>query len=121
SMIVNSKDQLVVFGTTASSDFPVTHGAYDTTYHGQGDIFVSIFSEDGSHLVSSTFVGGTGRDGFNGDKPYNEPTGSLSYNYGDAYRGEVIVDDSDNILVASCTQSLDLITKNSFQKSFGGV
>ena len=121
SMIVNSKDQLIVFGTTASSDFPVTSNAYDKTYHGNGDIYISIFSEDGSKLIASTYIGGGGRDGFNGDQPYRGPTGPLSYNYGDAYRGEVIVDDSDNILVASCTQSNDLLTKNPFQKSFGGV
>jgi len=121
SMIVNSKDELVVFGTTASADFPVTPNAYDTTYHGNGDIFVSIFSEDGSRLVASTYVGGKGRDGFNGTQPYVEPTGDLSYNYGDAYRGEVIVDNADNILVASCTQSDDLVTKQSFQAKFGGV
>ncbi len=121
SMIVNSKDELIVFGTTASSDFPVTSGAYDTVYHGQGDIYITIFSEDGSKLIASTYIGGSGRDGFNGNQPYNEPTGPLSYNYGDAYRGEVIVDDSDDILVASCTQSQDLITKTPFQSKFGGV
>ncbi len=121
SMIVNSKDELIVFGTTASDDFPVTPNAYDTTYHGNGDIYIAIFSEDGSKLIASTYVGGGGRDGFNGSQPYSEPTGPLSYNYGDAYRGEVIVDNADNILVASCTQSNDLITKQPFQSNFGGV
>ena len=121
SMIVNSKDELIVFGTTASSDFPITSDAYDTVYHGQGDIYITIFSEDGSKLIASTYIGGSGRDGFNGNQPYVEPTGPLSYNYGDAYRGEVIVDDSDNVFVASCTQSLDLKVKSPFQSKFGGV
>jgi len=122
-MVVNSKGELIVFGTTASANFPVTSGAYDQTYHGAGDIYISKFSVDGSSLLASTFIGGTGRDGFNGTDPYNQsgPTGPLSFNYGDAYRGEVIVDKNDNILVASCTQSQDLITSNPFQKAFGGV
>jgi len=121
SMIVNSKGQLIIFGSTASKDFPVTSGAYDTQYHGAGDIYVCILDSNGSKLIASTYIGGSGRDGFNGDQPYNEPTGPLAFNYGDQYRGEVIVDKSDNILVASCTQSSDLITKNSFQPGFGGV
>src|SRR5439155_703094 len=107
SMIVNSKGELIIFGTTASKDFPVTAGAYDTHYHGNGDIYISKLSADGATLIASTYIGGAGRDGFNGDQPYNEPTGPLAYNYGDAYRGEVIVDKNDNILVASCTQSSD--------------
>jgi gliding motility-associated-like protein len=121
SMIVNSQGNLVVFGTTTSTDFPVTSGAYDTHYHGNWDLFVSIISADGSRLIASTYVGGNGADGFNGDQPYSEPTGPLAFNYGDAYRGEVIVDKADNVLVATCTQSSDLLTKNPFQNSFGGV
>ena len=34
---------------------------------------------------------------------------------------KVIVDDSDNVFVASCTQSLDLKVKSPFQSKFGGV
>ena len=34
SMIVNSADELFIFGTTASSDFPTTVSAYQTTFKG---------------------------------------------------------------------------------------
>ena len=44
-------------------------------------------------------VGGSANDGIN-----NQIT-QLAYNYGDQFRGEVIVDDQDNIYIASCTQS----------------
>jgi gliding motility-associated-like protein len=121
SMVVNSKDELVIFGTTTSSNFPVTSGAYDTKYHANWDLFICKLSSDGTKMIASTYVGGNGADGFNGDQPYNEPTGPLAYNYGDAYRGEVIVDKSDNVLVATCTQSSDLAPKNAFQSQFGGV
>ncbi|MBR3828073.1 MAG: hypothetical protein IKJ40_02070, partial [Bacteroidales bacterium] len=34
SMYVNTFDELLIFGTTGSSDFPVTPGAYDTSFNG---------------------------------------------------------------------------------------
>jgi gliding motility-associated-like protein len=121
SMIVNSKGELVIFGTTSSKNFPVTKNGYDTSYHASWDLFVAKLSSDGTKLLASTFIGGNGADGFNGDQPYSGPTGPLAFNYGDAYRGEVVVDNSDNVLVATCTQSSDLKLKSAFQKSFGGV
>lgn len=50
---------------TQSSDFPVTPGAYDTSFNGNQDGVVSCLSADGSQLLWSTFVGGSGQDGFN--------------------------------------------------------
>jgi len=125
SMIVDSKGDLIIFGTTASTNFPITSGAYQSSNGGYEDIYISKLSSDGTTLLASTYVGGKGWDGYNGTNPYptnpREPTGPLAFNYGDAYRGEVIVDKSDNILVATCTQSSDLKTLNPFQMSFGGV
>lgn len=119
SMIVNSKNQLVVFGTTFSRDFPVSSAAYDDKLNGIADIFVFVLSADGKSMIGSTFIGGDGIDGLNGDaSPGGTP---LAYNYGDQYRGEVIVDASDNIYVATSTQSAgDFPTKNAFQTSYGG-
>jgi hypothetical protein len=44
-------------GNTASPDFP-TVNAYDSTYGGHYDCFVSRLSADGSTLLYSTFIGG---------------------------------------------------------------
>jgi gliding motility-associated-like protein len=120
SMVVNSNDELVILGTTSSDDYPVTSGVLDESYNGNWDIFVTILKSDGSGLVASTFLGGTGPDGLNGDKIYDYPSGPLAYNYGDEYRGEVIVDNRDNILIASTTQSKNFPVKNAFQPNFGG-
>ena len=57
-MLCNSTDELFVFGTTSSSDFPVGSSAYDSTYNGMNDMFVSKLSYDGTQLLGSTFVGG---------------------------------------------------------------
>jgi hypothetical protein len=56
-----------VTGHTNSSDFPVTPGAFDTTFNSfpsylGGDNFVTKLNPDGSALVYSTFVGGGGRE-----------------------------------------------------------
>lgn len=114
SLHVNDNDELYVFGTTASPDFPVTSNAFDTSFNGgpsvtlstslgfpQGsDIFVSKFNMDGTQLLGSTFVGGTGNDGVN-------TASGLRKNYADDNRGEIVVDANSNVFVVSSTYSTD--------------
>jgi hypothetical protein len=49
---------VVVTGTTTAVSFPTTPGAFNTTYGGAGDIFVTKFNPTLSQLVFSTYVGG---------------------------------------------------------------
>jgi hypothetical protein len=51
-----------VTGATASSDFPTTAGAFDGSYNGAGDAFVTRFDRAGSAVSYSTFLGGTASD-----------------------------------------------------------
>ncbi len=51
-----------VAGTTFSTDFPTTPGAFDTSYNGGGDVYVSKLDPTGSSLVYSTFLGGSALD-----------------------------------------------------------
>lgn len=102
SLIVDNNDDLVILGTTASSNFPVPSTAYDDTLNGT-DIFVVKISSDGTSLLGSTFIGGSSIDGLNNGNP-------LKYNYADDYRGEIVVDANNNILVASTTLSDDFPT-----------
>src|SRR5207237_6972721 len=44
------------------SQFPTTPGAFDTTYHGGRDAFVTKFDAAGATLIYSTFLGGSGDD-----------------------------------------------------------
>jgi hypothetical protein len=55
-----------VTGSTDSADYPTTRHAYDRSYDGGGDVFVSRLEGSGSGLVYSTFLGGTGRDSATG-------------------------------------------------------
>lgn len=118
SLIVNEQNELMLFGATGSSDFPITTGAYDITFNGGNflsfqsngteydngtDLYVSKFNSDGTNLLASTFVGGTQNDGANASN-------ILGYNYGDYYRGEIQVDNLGNAYIASCTYSSDFPT-----------
>jgi hypothetical protein len=51
-----------VAGTTSSSNFPTTSDAYDTSFNGANDAFVSKLTSSGSSLIYSTFLGGGGDD-----------------------------------------------------------
>jgi beta-propeller repeat-containing protein len=60
---VDALGQAYVTGHTASSNFPTTPGAYQTTYGGGvADAFVAKLSASGSTLVYSTYLGGSGYD-----------------------------------------------------------
>lgn len=52
-----------VAGGTNSQDFPTTPGAFDTERDGGGDAFLARLDADGSSLVFSTFLGGSGGEG----------------------------------------------------------
>ena len=130
SMIANAAGELIIMGTTGSLDFPVTATAYDNSYNGGpftlvddfinfsngSDIFVSKLSADGASMIGTTFIGGSGLDGMNLAGGY-----STFYNYGDFARGEVMIDDADNIYVASCTNSSNFpTTPGAFQTTLSG-
>lgn len=142
SMFVNTFDELIVMGTTGSNDFPVTTGAYQME-HGGGssldyegsqiryangsDIFVCRFSADGSQLLASTYIGGSGNDGLNFRHRYNnnyqvlmDGNDSLYYNYGDGARGELITDNLNNVYVGSTTMSMDFPTTEGCLQSVNG-
>jgi gliding motility-associated-like protein len=128
SMIVNSANELFIYGTTASADFPTTLSAFQTNFKGGAgfspagigvsfpngsDIFVSRLSANGGNLLASTFIGGTGNDGLN-------TAPQLKYNYADEVRGEIDIDQQNNVYIATCTKSTDFPTTNSFQNNSNG-
>ena len=128
SMIVNSANELFIYGTTASADFPTTQFAFQQQFAGGGplspsgigvsfpngsDIFVSRLNANGGDLLSSTFIGGSGNDGLN-------TSTQLKYNYADEVRGEIDIDYQNNIYIATCTKSTDFPTLNSVQTISNG-
>lgn len=79
-----------VGGTTKSADFPTTVNALQTQLLGPSDFFVSRISPDGTSLIYSTFLGGTGTE--------SSETHSL------------FVDESGQAFVACATNSTDIST-----------
>ena len=65
---VDGAGNAYVTGHTASTDFPTTAGAFDTTYNGGDDAFVTKLNPSGSALVYSTYLGGSGDDDGYGDR-----------------------------------------------------
>lgn len=121
SMIVDKTGNLLIMGTTKSPDFPIGIApAFDDSHNGLSDIFVVRISKDGSSLLNGTFVGGSGFDGLNGDRPSGSIT-PLLYNYADDFRGEIILDTNDNVYVASSTSSSDFPVLNAFDATMNGM
>ena len=98
SLVTDKYNNLVVFGTTLSANYPVKTGCYDVSFNDSFDIIVTKLSADGIQLIGSTYVGGSGVDGIN-------VADSLRMNYADEFRGEVIIDNANNIIVATSTSS----------------
>ena len=63
SMITDFDQQLYIYGSTESSNFPITGNAFQQSKAGSSDIIVTKLNSDGSALIGSTYIGGikTGR------------------------------------------------------------
>jgi gliding motility-associated-like protein len=129
SLICNADNELLMYGTTSSPNYPVSPGAYDTTFNGgtgfapQGvgtdyvngsDIVITRLNWAGSALVGSTFLGGSSNDGVN-------TATVLKFNYADEFRGEIDLRDDGAVVIASCTYSANFPIVSGFQNIIGGA
>lgn len=70
-IVVDATGAVYVAGETASADFPVTPGAFQSTYAGsesinRGDAFVVKLAPGGSSFAYATYLGGGSNDGSTG-------------------------------------------------------
>jgi gliding motility-associated-like protein len=124
SIVSDANGNLYVLGVTSSIDFPVTTGAPQTTFSGGAltvqnglqftgtDLIVFKLNPTGTNLIGSSFYGGSGNDGLN--------LQTLNYNYGDQFRGEIILDDANNVYIASTTLSNNFPVVNGFDGTLSG-
>ncbi|HEX5246998.1 MAG TPA: SBBP repeat-containing protein [Gaiellaceae bacterium] len=62
AIAVDSSGDAYVSGNTASSDFPVTPGAFQSSLTGPSDTFVAKINPTATALAYSTYLGGSGSD-----------------------------------------------------------
>jgi hypothetical protein len=103
SIAADVSGAVYVTGFTNSVAFPTTPGAFQPTFGGvanvdQSDAFVAKISPDGSTLVYSTYLGGSGLD----------------------YPSQVVADASGNAYVVGFTNSTDFPVVRALQQAIGG-
>jgi Beta-propeller repeat len=104
---VDASGSAYVTGRTTSPDFPTANPLQPALGTPGGNAFVAKLSPDGSTLVYSTYLGGTG----NAALP--------QYRGGDLGNG-IAVDAAGNAYVTGLTSSPDFPTLNAFQPTLGG-
>ncbi|MFC1557743.1 SBBP repeat-containing protein [candidate division KSB1 bacterium] len=96
---LDSNGNAFITGSTRSSDFPTTTGAFDNSYNGEDDGFVCKLNSSGNALIYSTFLGGSGSDGCGG----------------------IIVDGSGDAYITGSTGSSDFpITSGAYDETYNG-
>jgi hypothetical protein len=98
AIAVDAEGNAYVTGITESANFP-TVNAFQSTYGGDGDTFVTKFDPAGSALVYSTYLGGSGYE--NGQS--------------------ITVDAGGNAYVTGITSSTNFPTANPLQASLAGA
>lgn len=100
SIAIDSYGEVCVTGLTASSNFPTSTDAFDTSYNGDNsDIFISKLRGNLTKLNASTYMGGSSDD-----------TGE-----------SIVVDREGNIFVTGETYSSNFpVIKGSYDTSYGG-
>lgn len=141
SMITNDKNELFILAVSGSTNFPASVNTFSGgspfipvggyTFSNGSDIVIIKLSADGAGLIKSRYVGGPFNDGANFKSGLTSLNTALTIiNYGDELRGELVIDEEDNIYVASSTNNAAFTTnidtttsfpvKNGFQENFGG-
>jgi len=115
SLVTNDAGELYIFGSTSSNNFPTTAGCYDNSFNGGSNLSFSLngtgmqyflgsdavvvkLNSTGSAMLGSTYVGGSDNDAIS-------LFGGLNRNYGDEFRGEIILDAANNCIIATNTNS----------------
>lgn len=100
SLAIDAAGNVFITGETRSPDFPVTPGAFQTTFLGVNSVFVTKLDATGSSLIYSTYLEGSG-----------DETGN-----------DIAIDASGNAYVTGVTTSSDFpVTPGAFQTSAPGI
>jgi len=102
SIAMDLDGNIFVSGWTYSTDFPTTPGAYDTSYNGAVDAFISKFDRNLTTLLASTYLGGGG--------------------YSDDFAWGIAVDSGGNVYIVGDTNSSTFpTTPGAYDTSYNGA
>ena len=121
AMRVNSQGDLVVGGTTESTDLPVSTNAYQDNNGGGIDYFIAHFSIDGTSLIGATYLGGSSSpQAISISSSPNLMTG-LASGHGEISPLDFDFDNNGNIWLVGNASSSDFpITANAQQATISG-
>ncbi|MFX0060915.1 MAG: SBBP repeat-containing protein [Candidatus Hermodarchaeota archaeon] len=97
AIAVDTDGNSYITGITSSGNFPIQN-AYNSTFSGATDAFVTKLNATGNGLIFSTFLGGNDEDW--------------------AYR--IAVDGARNSYIVGTTKSSNFPTKNAYNSTYGG-
>ncbi len=97
---IDNSDNVILSGWVRSENFPTTNEAWDKTYAGGQDLFITKFAANGSTMLFSTLIGGSGDE-----EPYN-----------------FILDSEGNFIISGWTTSADFPTSpDAFDSAISGT
>jgi hypothetical protein len=96
---VDTSGNAYITGYSTSTDFPTTVGAFDTSFNGYTDVFVTKLNASGTALVYSTYLGGENND----------------------YGQGIAIDGSGNAYITGYTRPGFPTTPSAFDTSFNGT
>lgn len=100
SLVLDATGNVYITGYTDTADYPTTAGTYDQAFSGQYDVFISKLDNSLSHLLGSTFIGGSGAE----------------------FDPSLTIDSTGNVYVAGATNSSNFPTKSrSYDRTYNGV
>ncbi len=98
-LAIDNSDNVILSGWTRSENFPTTNDAWDKTYAGGQETFITKFAANGSTMLYSTLIGGSGNE-----EPYY-----------------FILDCEGNFIISGWTDSADFPTSpDAFDSTLNG-
>ncbi len=97
AITADSQGNVYMTGFTTSPDFPKV-SAYQQSYNGQQEVFITKLNANGSALIYSTYLGGSSLDSADG----------------------IALDEDENVYISGTTYSTNYPIVNAYQTSHGG-
>lgn len=113
SLFCDNNDNLFLLGTSTSTNYPTTSGCYDNSFASTAgfglqneDYVVTKLNSNGSALLASTYIGGTGKEG-----------GSFQ-----TAVSTIFIDATNNVLISGLTESSNYpVTAGVIQTALSGT